>query len=96
MVVRAELPGGVFKEAIDPRGLPKDWREHPAPLVLQKTGQAWLSRGSSVALLVPSALSPAESNVLLNPEHKDFAKVKLFEPPEAYQPDPRLHDPKRR
>lgn len=96
VLVRAEVPAGVIAEEVDRRSLPKDWRDHPAPLVLQKTGQDWLSRGSSVALRVPSALSPEEHNVLLNPLHRDFAQVRLFEPPEEHQPDPRLHDPKRR
>ena len=81
VLVRADLPGTVVSEEIDVRSLPKDWRDHPAPLVLQKTGQDWLSRGSSVALLVPSALSPEERNVLLNPQHRDFARVRLIEPP---------------
>ena len=39
-------------------------------------GTLWLSRqGGKLALQVPSVIIP-ESNILLNPDHTDFAKIR--------------------
>lgn len=44
-------------------------------------GTKWLKEKSSVAIRVPSVILPAEYNkdfnVILNPEHPDFAKLKI-------------------
>jgi RES domain-containing protein len=34
-------------------------------------------RGAALALRVPSAVIPAETNVLLNPRHPDMARVRV-------------------
>jgi RES domain-containing protein len=44
--------------------------------VTRDLGSAWLKRGSSVLLRVPSALVPETFNYLLNPLHPD---ARLFE-----------------
>ena len=40
-------------------------------------GSAWLRRGSTAVLVVPSAIVPPECNVLLNPLHPDFDKIRI-------------------
>lgn len=60
--------------------LPREWRKHPAPLSLARIGDEWVQLQTSVALKVPSALLPAESNFLLNPAHPDFVKLVIGEP----------------
>ncbi len=40
-------------------------------------GDEFLSSGSHLLLKVPSAIIPEESNILINPRHKDFSKVKI-------------------
>lgn len=57
--------------------IPTVWRfrgpvYEDAPQELADYGDAWSFTMSSVALRVPSALSPVEFNYLLNPEHSDF------------------------
>jgi RES domain-containing protein len=49
------------------RGLPEDWRKQPS--LTRRIGNAWFDRMASPALLVPSALCPEGSNVLVNPFH---------------------------
>ena len=52
-------------------------------------GDAWARESRSAALAVPSAIIPEELNLLLNPNHPDFAKIKIAKPtPFAF--DPRL------
>lgn len=67
----------------------RDWTRSPAPAKLQSLGDAWLAGGKSVALKVPSAIVPMESNYVLNPDHPAFKKVKIGAPV-PYPMDPRL------
>ena len=57
--------------------LPDNWADEDAPQELADYGDAWSFTRSSVALRVPSALSPVEFNYLLNPEHPEFYGIVL-------------------
>ena len=76
-------------ESIDSATLPRDWRQSPSPISLQAVGDDWISRGSSVVLRVPSAVTEGEYNYLLNPAHVDFKKL-IIGRMEAFKLDPRL------
>src|ERR1017187_5190301 len=52
-------------------------------------GESWLVAGSSVCLLVPSAVVPEEFNLLINPLHSDF-RVLRFSDPSVFNFDPRM------
>ena len=69
--------------------LPKHWRSDPPPPEIRSVGDDWVFSGSSAVLKIPSALVPGENNFLLNPEHKDFARLR-FGKPLAFRFDPRL------
>ena len=60
--------------------LPTDWRLEPPVTSTMQLGDNWLQKGSSLALQVPSAVIPEESNYLLNPLHKDFSQITLSDP----------------
>jgi RES domain-containing protein len=62
-------------ELLDPANLPPDWNQSPPPTSLRTIGDDWISRGSSVALRVPSAVIENENNYLINPAHTDFKKL---------------------
>lgn len=76
-------------ETLEARHLPKLWRKIPGPKTLQAIGDKWLREGRSLALRVPSAVVPTESNVLVNPEHDDFKRIKIGTP-SSFVFDPRL------
>jgi RES domain-containing protein len=40
-------------------------------------GDEFLSSQSSLLLKVPSVIIPEEKNILINPKHKDFKKIKI-------------------
>jgi len=65
---------------VDRSNLPKNWRDDPAPAEVQAIGDRWAAAGTSLALRVPSALVPGESNFLLNPQHSDFKTLKISKP----------------
>jgi len=60
--------------------LPEDWRQEPPPPSLQQLGDNWVKSGASVILAVPSVIIPNELNYLINPKHRDFAKLKIEKP----------------
>lgn len=89
VMIPAQIPDGLPMERVEADGLPPDWLEPSSRPLLQEIGRDWLASGRSAALAVPSAVLPAESNVLLNPAHPDFALVSLGAPAE-YLTDFRL------
>lgn len=78
-----------FVSGIGPRELPPRWRATPPGGESQAVGDAWVRRGASVVLRVPSVMIPAEHNYLLNPAHPDFGRLEIA-PPEEFGFDPRL------
>jgi len=69
--------------------LPAGWRKAIAVPDLQAGGEAWIRAGPTGILLVPSVIVPSEMNVLLDPAHPDFAKVRVTGRT-PFHPDPRL------
>lgn len=69
--------------------LPKNWRVHPAPMETKKIGDRWIQEGRSAVLALPSAISPADTNFLLNPDHRDFKRIRIASPID-FEFDPRL------
>jgi RES domain-containing protein len=69
--------------------LPPDWAAWPAPAATQAIGDRWIAESVSVALSVPSAVTPGERNLLLNPAHPEYAAV-LVAAPEPLRLDQRL------
>ena len=64
---------------LDQKTLPRD-RRQKRDESLRRFGDEWIRSGQTIALLVPSAAIRGEWNVLLNPAHLDFQKVKFGEP----------------
>ena len=87
MSIPADIPDKLKVERLSPNKLPKSWRASVGPDVLKDIGTTWAQGGQTVALFVPSAIVPEEENVLMNPTHPDFAKIKLGLPrPFAFDP----------
>lgn len=77
-------------QAFDLNLLPADWASEDAPAELARYGDTWAESGSSVALRIPSALSPVEFNYLLNPAHPAFIDLMKTVQQIPYRFDSRL------
>jgi RES domain-containing protein len=86
--IRANIPDGIALERIEVSGLSAGWRTL-GRVDLQSVGAAWISSSRSVALEVPSAAIAGEWNVLLNPAHPEFSKIRI-DPPQPFIFDPRM------
>jgi len=80
-----EVPDNVI---LKPVSYPARWRARIG--VSRAFGDQWLEAQASLALLVPSAISLGEWNVLLNPLHRQFSLRWVVRGPVAYSFDARL------
>ena len=69
--------------------LPANWKMLPPPPEAMEIGDRWVQEQRSAVLALPSAISHADTNFLLNPEHPDFKRIRIA-PPVDYDFDPRL------
>ena len=60
--------------------LPAGWDDVPDSSAARSVGDSWLKSGTSLALEVPSIHSSAETSVLINPAHPDFAQLVIGNP----------------
>ncbi len=58
--------------------LPSGWNLYLAPDTLKLIGDRFVSEHKYLALRIPSAIVNLESNILINPRHPDFKKVRLI------------------
>ena len=76
-------------ETFPVKKLPVTWRISPPPQETQAIGDRWVKEQRSAVLALPSAISPADTNFLLNPKHADFKRIRI-QPPINFDFDPRL------
>lgn len=89
VLLDVEIPDDIMIPEIVTASLPTDWRESPAPEAMADIGDAWVREASSLALLVPSAVLPAERCLLINPEHPQRERLRIISR-EPLILDPRL------
>ena len=86
--IQGEIPETLELAKLEPATLPTKWYSSRDE-ALRRLGDDWVSAGQTVGLLVPSAAIRGEWNVLLNPVHREFRKVK-FHDPEPFEFDLRM------
>ena len=79
----------MFHLDLDQAALPPGWNDPSNFTVSQEIGDAWLSVQASLALKVPSAVIPEESNLLLAPGHADLPRLSIGKA-QPFPFDPRL------
>jgi len=77
-LVRIEVPREVWKKRIEVAidELPPSWLAEPPARATMAYGDRWLASGASALLLVPSVIVHEESNVLINPAHRDAKRIR--------------------
>jgi|HubBroStandDraft_6_1064221.scaffolds.fasta_scaffold346070_3 RES domain-containing protein len=74
--IEGEVPDELEIGRLDPGSLPSNWHETRNE-TLRRFGDEWIRAGRTVALVVPSAAIRGEWNVLLNPVHIHFHRIKF-------------------
>ncbi len=62
--LRAKLPIGITVRHVELDELPTDWRRYPSPAELQRMGDEWIQSGETVAMTVPSAVTPPRTQLV--------------------------------
>ena len=90
-LVRIDIPMRVWNLAkkLNAKTAGIGWDAMPAGTASIERGQKWLHSNTSALLLVPSAVIPQASNVLINPLHPDIKLIKAKKI-ERFSYDPRL------
>lgn len=88
-----ELPDDVSSLDMPVTTLPPDWKTYPPLDITMEIGSNWLQANSSLLLKVPSVIVEQESNMMINPNHPEFAKVRAL-PPQPFAFDARLTSPR--
>ena len=78
VVVRIELPDDkAFYVTPDYGALPQGWNALPGSPSAAAYGDAFLLKGAQLGLIVPSAVMPEASNIIINPGHQKMAMVTM-------------------
>ena len=76
MCVTFEAPDSLKISSLDPREI-RGWDEADM-IASRKAGDAWIEKAHSAVLYVPSVVFDVERNVLVNPGHPDFRRIKVI------------------
>jgi|SRR5690606_7020411 RES domain-containing protein len=76
--LEVEIPDSSIKNIQSIDFIEPKWSTEAAVNQLQMLGSNWLKRKESLAMRVPSAVMHQENNILINPLHKDIAKLKII------------------
>lgn len=87
--VEVEIPDSSIKKIQSIDFIKPKWSTEAAVNQLQMLGSNWLKKNDGLAMKVPSAVLHHECNILINPSHKDFGKLKIIRT-EKVDFDPRL------
>lgn len=79
-IATIELPDVLPVTTINLEDLPDNWFTYPAPRELAVIGNDWVLQGETVAMTVPSSITPNSEgrNYILNPAHRDFQQIKII------------------
>lgn len=73
------VPDELKQEQLAATDLPQDWRQFPHPVSTQQFGDRFVLAGQSPLLRVPSAVTQGDFNILINPGHPDFSRIRVLE-----------------
>ena len=86
------IPDSVKVQEVNIKKLPEDWNTFPHPKTTQKVGDAFVKENKFCLLKVPSVVTKGDFNILINPNHSDFKKIKVVTS-EPFPFDRRLFKP---
>lgn len=76
-ILTLEITGSFSTDEYTLSDLPAGWNAYPVPVAVTRMGDRWLTAGKTLLLKVPSVIVPSEYNVIVNPMHPDFSKIKI-------------------
>ncbi|TAE12767.1 MAG: RES domain-containing protein [Bacteroidetes bacterium] len=72
------VPPGTSITTVPLAELPRDWNVFPHRPATQAIGDAFIAANKFCILQVPSAVTPGDTNWLMNPYHPEFARIQII------------------
>jgi RES domain-containing protein len=77
VMVTIDIPDSIKVKKLTEVDLPMDWQEFPHPSSTQDVGRNFVVENEFCVLIIPSVVTQGDFNVLINPKHKDFSKIRV-------------------
>jgi RES domain-containing protein len=78
VLVRLDLPENAsLYHRCSVADLPPGWDDLPGSTAAVELGNAFISAGAHLGMIVPSVVMPEADNIIINPSHAAFAKVAM-------------------
>lgn len=77
VMVTIEIPDDISLGKLDSGDLPFDWNNFPYSARTQRLGDTFVTRNEQCVLSVPSAVVKGEYNILINPRHPEFGRIRI-------------------
>jgi RES domain-containing protein len=72
------IPDDISLKEIAVKDLPKEWNIFPHIDKTKTIGDKFILENKFCVLKVPSSVTKGDYNLLINPKHKDFKKIKML------------------
>jgi RES domain-containing protein len=77
MMITIFIPDDISIQKINVADLPIDWNTFPHPSTTQIIGDRFIAHNKFCVLQIPSAVTQGDFNLLINPNHPDFKRIKI-------------------
>lgn len=71
------LPDNISIQKLAESDLSRDWNAFPHPVSTQAIGDKFVADNRYCVLQIPSVVTRGDHNLLINPHHPEFAKIKI-------------------
>jgi RES domain-containing protein len=71
------IPDDISLQKLSVTDLPADWNIFPPPSTTQAIGDQFIADNKYCVLQIPSAVTQGDYNLLINPNHPDFKKIRI-------------------
>lgn len=78
VVMEIYIPNDISIQKLNARDLPANWNIFPPPPSAQTVGDSFVTANQYCILQIPSAVTQGDYNLLINPNHIDFKKIKVM------------------
>lgn len=79
MLFQIYIPDDTTMKVLQIPNLPANWNNNPPPLACQTLGDDFIRENEFCLLKIPSAVVLGDFNILLNPNHPQFARIQVLE-----------------
>lgn len=79
VMLTLSIPSKVSRFQLSEEMLPSQWREFPSPAATQTVGDRFVKDNKYCLLIIPSAITRGDFNILINPNHAHFKQIEVKE-----------------